>query len=140
MKKGLHTKNKPDLFSKKDISIGKKIIKELKENNTGQAVVVSKGKVFGVDDQKGTDSMLNRVNKTFKNNQSQYKRQGILLKFPKSNQDLKIDLPTVGFKTIKKCAKIGLKGIVVKSNQNILLDKEKSIKFANKNKMFICAI
>ena len=68
------------------------------------------------------------------------KKEGILLKFPKLNQDLRIDLPTVGLKTIKKCAKIGLKGIVVKANQNIFLDKSKCINLANKNKMFISAI
>ena len=68
------------------------------------------------------------------------KKQGILLKFPKRNQDLRIDLPTVGINTIKKCAKIGLKGIVVKANQNIFLDRKKCISIANKNRMFICAI
>ena len=29
------------------------------------------------------------------------------------------------------------KGIVIKSKQNVFLDKNKCIKFANKNKMFI---
>ena len=67
-------------------------------------------------------------------------KKGILLKFPKSNQDLRVDLPTVGIKTINKCSKIGLKGVVVKANQNILLDKSKCIKIANKKNMFICAI
>ena len=31
----------------------------------------------------------------------------------------------------------GLKGIVVKNKQHVFLDKNKCIKFANKNKMFI---
>ena len=63
-----------------------------------------------------------------------------LLKLPKKNQDLRIDLPTVGVNTIKKCANIGIKGIVVKANQNIFLDKRKCLSFANKNKMFIISI
>ena len=63
--------------------------------------------------------------------------QGILIKFPKKNQDLRVDLPTIGFDTLKDCKKYGIKGIVLKSKQNIFLDKNKSLKFANKNKIFI---
>ena len=35
------------------------------------------------------------------------------------------------------CKKSNIKGIVLKSNENIVLDKKKCIKFANKNNMFI---
>ena len=37
----------------------------------------------------------------------------------------------------KDCKKYGLKGIVLKSKKNIFLDKNKCIRFANKNKIFI---
>ena len=60
-----------------------------------------------------------------------------MVKFPKKKQDLRIDLPTVGLKTLRQCKFAGLKGIVVKNNQNIFLDKKKCINFANRNKMFI---
>ena len=68
------------------------------------------------------------------------KSEGILIKFPKPKQDLRLDLPTVGFNTLKDCKKFGLKGLVLRSRQNIFLDKEKCIKFANKNKIFIKVI
>ena len=61
----------------------------------------------------------------------------ILIKFPKKKQDLRADLPTIGLDTIKDCKKYNLKGIVLKSNQNIFMDKKKCIDFANKNKIFI---
>ena len=60
-----------------------------------------------------------------------------LLNFLKKKQDLRVDLPTVGLNTLKQCKAAGLKGIVLKHKKNIFLDKEKSINFANKNKMFI---
>ena len=63
--------------------------------------------------------------------------RGILIKFPKKKQDLRADLPTIGLDTIKDCKKADLKGLVLKANQNIFLDKIKSISFANKNKIFI---
>ena len=49
-------------------------------------------------------------------------------------------LPTVGLETFKDCKKANLKGVVLKSNQNIFMDKKKCIAFANKNKIFIKVI
>jgi len=66
-----------------------------------------------------------------------FKNNGVLVKFPKRKQDLRVDLPTVGFKTLKQCKISGIKGIVLKSYQNVFLEKNKCILFANKNKMFI---
>ena len=62
------------------------------------------------------------------------------LNFLKKKQDLRVDLPTVGLKTLKQCKTAGLKGIALKSKQNVFLDKTKCINFANKNKMFITVI
>jgi len=50
---------------------------------------------------------------------------------------LRIDLPTIGLDTLKDCRKAGVKGIILKSKQNIFMDKIKSINYANKNKIFI---
>ena len=136
----MHTKAKPDLVSRKDIIIGKSVINDLKIHKIGQGIVVRNENVIVIEDSKGTDFMLDRAKKIIKKLPFKNKRQGILLKFPKRNQDLRIDLPTVGLKTMKKCAKIGIKGIVVKANQNIFLDRSKCINLANKNRMFICAI
>ena len=140
LKKGIFTRHKPNKTSLKDILLGKKIINELKKNNVGQAVIISQGNVIALEDQKGTDSMLSRANKILKKFPKKIRKKSILIKFPKSNQDLRIDLPTVGIKTLKKCSKIGLSGLVLKSGQNIFLDKEKSINFANKKKIFIKVI
>ena len=66
-----------------------------------------------------------------------FKNKGVLVKFPKKKQDLRIDLPTVGLKTLVQCRAAGLKGIVLKAKQNVFLEKNKCINFANKNKMFL---
>ena len=65
------------------------------------------------------------------------KYHGILIKFPKKKQDTRADLPTIGIDTLKDCNNAGIKGIVLKSKKNIVLDKQKSIKFADKNRIFI---
>ena len=38
---------------------------------------------------------------------------------------------------VKKIKKFGIKGIVLKSKKNIFIERNKSIKYANKNKIFI---
>ena len=58
---------------------------------------------------------------------------------PKSKQDLRVDLPTFGLDTLKDCKKANIKGIVVKADQNIFLDKHKGLQFANKNNIFVMA-
>ena len=79
---------------------------------------------------KGTKKMLQSINKV--------KDAGsILIKFPKRKQDLRADLPTIGLDTFKDCSRANIKGLVLKSNQNIFLDKDKCINFANKKKIFI---
>ena len=140
LRRGNYTKMKPDFLSKKDMLKGKNIITDLSRRGIGQGVVIRNSHVVTIEDSDGTDAMLKRASILFKRFSYRNKRQGILLKFPKRNQDLRVDLPTVGIKTIKKCIKIGLKGIVVKANQNIFLDRSKCINLANKNRMFICAI
>ena len=79
---------------------------------------------------KGTKKLIQSIKKT-------KIKSGILIKFPKKKQDLRADLPTIGLDTLKDCKKANIKGIVLKSNQNIILDKKKCISFANKCKIFI---
>ena len=44
---------------------------------------------------------------------------------------------SVGSEEGKQSKNVGLKGIVIKNKQHVFLDKNKCIKFANKNKIFI---
>ena len=131
LKKGNYTTIKPNKSDKLDINKAIKTLNRLGKYTFSQATVVRNKKVIAIEGKGGTKKMLKRCkSKKFKN-------QGVLVKLPKKKQDLRIDLPTVGLQTLKQCRMAGLKGIVLKSNQNIFLDKNKSINWANKNKMFI---
>ena len=134
LKSGTFTKIKPNNFDKIDI---KKAIIGLNKTNKysfSQGIVVRKNKVIGIEGNGGTQNLLKKC----RNNK--YRNSGVLVKFPKQKQDLRIDLPTVGYHTLKQCKAAGLKGIVLKNKKNVFLDLKKSISFANKNKMFITAI
>ncbi len=132
LKRGNYSKIKPNKDDKKDITKAIKTLDKLSKYNFSQGTVVRNKKVIAIEGKGGTEKMLKKCkSKKFKKN------NGVLVKFPKKKQDLRVDLPTVGLKTLKQCKTSGLKGIVLKNRQNIFLDKNKSINFANKNKMFI---
>ncbi len=131
--KGCHTKLKPNTMDLKSINKGIKSLRMINPDNHVQGLVVRDSIIVTKEKIHGTKKMLNTMNKDKDS-------QGILIKFPKKNQDLRVDLPTIGFDTLRDCKKSGIKGIVLKSKQNIFMDRNKSINFANKNKIFIIAI
>ena len=123
---------------KSSISKGVRIIKSLSKFDIGQSVVINNGYVLAIEGPEGTDETIKRslhLSKKYK-----LKNKSILVKFPKANQDLRIDLPTIGFDTIKNCIKANIKGIAVKRAQNIVLDKDKIISLVKKNNFFIISI
>ena len=131
LKKGNYSRIIPNKEDKIDIKKAIIILSRLGKYNFSQGAVVRNAKVVAVEGRSGTHKMLKKCkSKKFRN-------KGVLVKFPKKKQDLRIDLPTVGLKTLMQCKLAGLKGIVLKSKQNIFLEKKKCISFANKNKIFI---
>ena len=131
LKKGNYSKIKPNKQDRLDISEAVKTLNSLRQYNFSQGVVVRNKKIVSIEGKGGTKKMLEKCrSKKFRNH-------GVLVKFPKKKQDLRVDLPTIGLKTLKQSKIAGLKGIVIKSKQHVFLDKSKCIKFANKNKMFI---
>ncbi len=107
------------------------ILSKLGQYNFSQGVVVRNRKAVAIEGKGGTKKMLKKCkSKKFKN-------QGVLVKFPKKKQDLRIDLPTVGFKTLTQCKSAGLKGIVLKSKQNVFLDKKNASILSTKIKCLL---
>ena len=131
LKKGNYSRVKPNKEDKIDIKKAITTLSRLGKYNFSQGAVVRNRKVVAIEGRGGTQKMLKRCkSKKFRN-------KGVLVKFPKKKQDLRIDLPAIGLKTLKQCESAGLKGIVLKSKQNVFLERKKCISFANKNKMFI---
>ncbi len=132
LKRGCHTIIKPSGSDLITINRGIQILNKSNSYNHVQALVINNNRIVSFEKRKGTKDML----KSLRKNNLQNK---LLLKMPKSKQDLRVDLPTIGLDTIKDCKKAKIKGIVVKANQNIFLDKHEGLKFANKNRIFVIA-
>ena len=131
LKKGNYSRIKPNKEDKIDIKKAIETLSRLGKYNFSQGAVVRNRTVVAIEGRGGTQKMLKKCkSKKFRN-------KGVLVKFPKKKQDLRIDLPTVGLRTLTQCKVAGLKGIVLKSKQNVFLERKKCISFSNKNKMFI---
>jgi DUF1009 family protein len=131
LKKGTHTTLKPNNNDKKDIKKAILSLSKLNDYNYSQGAVVRDNKILAIEKNDGTQKMLNRIKK------NQKLLNGVLVKLPKKKQDFRIDLPAIGLDTLLQCRRAGLKGIVLRGKYNICLDKNRLIKSANKNKMFI---
>ena len=131
LKRGDYSKIRPNKKDQLDIKKAIKTLNNLREYNFSQGAVVRNNKVVSIEGNGGTKKMLEKIRS------KKYRTHGVLVKFPKKKQDLRVDLPTIGLNTFKQCKVAGLKGIVVKNKQHVFLDKNKCIKFANKNRMFI---
>ena len=131
LKKGTYSKIKPNKDDNLDIKKAISTLDKLGKYTFSQGTIVWNNKVVMIEGKEGTERML-KINRS-----KTQRNKGVLVKFPKKKQDLRIDLPTVGLKTLIQCKSAGLKGIVLKSKLNIFLEREKCISFANKNKMFI---
>ncbi len=120
------------------IKKGIRIIKNLSKFDVGQSVIINNGFVLAIEGPEGTDNVIKRASHLVK--KYKLKQKSILIKFPKSNQDLRVDLPTVGFKTVQNCINANIKGIALKKNQNILLDRNKIVNITKLNNFFITSI
>jgi len=127
--RGNYTKLKPNKNDLVDIKKGMKSLNNSNAYDHVQAAIIRNNTILK-ETSKGTKKLIQSIKKTKINS-------GILIKFPKKKQDLRADLPTIGFDTFKDCKKAGLKGVVLKNKRNIFLEKQACINFANKNKMFI---
>jgi DUF1009 family protein len=132
--KGFHTNINCDEYGD-DITNGFFIAKELSKLDIGQSIVFQQNMVIAVEAVEGTREMILRSKKLLKKG-----REGILVKVNKVNQDNRVDLPSIGTKTIIEAKKAGLKGIVIEANKSIIINKEEVINLANKYQIFIVAI
>ena len=109
-----------------DIEFGWKIVKKLGELDIGQAIAVKEKEVIAVEAIEGTAAMIERAGRLC--------RSGgwTLIKVSKPQQEMRIDVPSVGPDTIRSLAKNGGKYLVVEAEKTIIIDKPETIELAKK--------
>ena len=119
-----------------DLTKADYILSLISQADFAQAVVVEGGLVLGIETLQGTDALLGFVSQTqitLRNGT----RKGILVKRPKSGQDLRFDIPCIGVKTVEGVANAGLAGIVISPKTVLLLGRDKLTARAKELGIFI---
>ncbi len=141
MPEGCLTRAVPDDSASTDIARGRKLLTALGPYDVGQAVVVIDGHVVGVEGIEGTDGLLARVMQLRKEGRIRAKLgRGVLVKAPKSGQDLRFDLPTMGPRTVEGAAAAGLAGIAIAAGHTIIAEPQAVIEAADASRIFVTGL
>ena len=135
VKPGILGRHKPDKQALVDIRRGIGVALALGKLDVGQSVVVQQGLVLGVEGIEGTDELVRRC--------GEYRRKGdggVLVKLRKPQQDMRIDLPTIGPRSVSRAQESGLRGIVVHAGNGLIVDEAETIRLADKAGLFIMGI
>lgn len=141
MPRGCITRAAPDAAATADIARGRDVLAALGPFDIGQAAVVIDGHVVAVEDIEGTDGLLARVARLREAGRIRARSgRGVLVKGPKSSQDLRYDLPAVGPRTVEAAAKAGLAGIAVAAENTIAAEPQAMIEAADKAGLFVTGV
>lgn len=131
----------PDQSATADIARGLEVLRALGPFDIGQAAVVIDGHVVAVEDIEGTDGLLARVAQLRSQSRIRAKAgRGVLVKAPKSGQDLRFDLPTVGPRTVEGVAKAELAGIAIAAGNAIVVEPQAMIETADAAGLFVTGL
>jgi DUF1009 family protein len=141
MPEGCLTRAAPDESAAADIARGRDVLRALSPFDIGQAAVVIDGHVVGVEDIEGTDGLLARVAQLRREGRIRARAaRGVLVKAPKSGQDLRFDLPTMGPRTIEGAAAAGLAGIAIVAGNTIIAEPQTMIEAADAAGLFVTGL
>ena len=132
---GAYTKQQPTQEQWRDIKRGASMAKKIGELDIGQAIVIQQGIILGVEAIEGTGALIDRTR--------HLKRQGnkpMLVKMSKPQQDQRVDLPTIGDKTVQQVIDAGFAGIAIEAGKSFFLNQEQATALADKNGVFIVAL
>ena len=122
----------------KDLKKALHVAEKAGELDIGQGAVVCDGLVLAVEAQEGTDAMLARVAGLPADLRgAPSDRKGALGKAPKPIQDLRVDMPVMGSRTIELAAAAGLAGVGGVAGKLILIDHPAIVEAADRLGLFV---
>jgi DUF1009 family protein len=121
-----------------DAALARAVRDALAPLDAGQAVVVCGGRVLALEGAEGTDAMLQRVAQ--QRTAAGGPPRGILSKGPKPGQELRVDMPVIGARTIDGLQAAGLAGAVMETGRVLLLERAEAIAKADAAGIFVGAV
>lgn len=111
--------------SQRQIREGVRVARTMGELDVGQGCVVVGSRAVAIEGAEGTDAMLERVEHLRSIGRLPSRRGGVLVKWPKPQQDLRVDLPAIGPETVRNAHLAGLDGIGIAAGRTVVLDRQR---------------
>src|SRR5436309_13747661 len=115
-----------------DVDLGWKIAEEIARLDIGQTVIVKNGTIIAVEAFEGTNEAIRRCG-------ALARKDAIMAKVAKPNQDMRFDVPVIGVETVRVAADAKLRVIATEAGKTLLLEKDAIIDLANRSKISIVA-
>lgn len=116
----------PDAQMRRDAARGEQVLAGMAPLDIGQACVIGRGQVLGVEAMGGTDHLLASLPEQVR------EMRAVLCKGPKAGQIREIDLPTIGPATVEAAHSAGLAGIILDEGDVIVLEPARSAALADR--------
>jgi UDP-2,3-diacylglucosamine hydrolase len=135
---GALTRRAPSAEALSDARLAAAMIAALSPFDVGQAAVVARGRVLAIEAAEGTDAMLARIAELRASGRLSLRgRAGVLVKAPKRDQDMRLDLPAVGVKTIEGAQRAELEGVALAAGRVLIADRESFVRAADAAGLFV---
>lgn len=113
-----------DEAAQADATLGFLAIRTLGPLDIGQAVVTRAARLVAVEGVEGTDGLLRRLKvPPGAALGGAGSGSGVLVKRPKPGQELRVDMPVIGPRTVELAAAAGLRGIVVQAGNVLVAER-----------------
>lgn len=116
-----------------DVQFGFQIAKEISRLDIGQTVVVKGGTVLAVEGFDGTNATIKRGGELGR-------KESVVVKVSKPNQDFRFDVPVIGPATMEVAAAANIRIIAVEAGRTLVLDRERVAQQAASHKISLVGI
>lgn len=117
---------------------GFQLLAALSPFDVGQAAVLADHRIIAIEAAEGTDAMIRRVGEMVSSGRLRLaKGDGVLVKAPKEEQDLRVDMPAIGAETLRNVAAAGLSGIALRAGRVLVGDAAALGKLADQSGLFV---
>jgi DUF1009 family protein len=141
MPEGALGRQHPSDRDQADIARGFALLAATSPFDIGQAVVVADGRVLTVEAAEGTDLMLARIVELRHTGRiAVASGRGVLVKAAKRGQDRRVDLPSIGPRTVEGVARAGLAGIAVIAGSTVVAEPELIATAADRERVFVVGV
>lgn len=138
---GVLGRYRPSERDSADIARALDVIAALGPFDVGQAAVVADNNVLGVEAAEGTDNLLNRIAELRRIGRvTSAPGTGVLVKAPKPGQDRRLDLPSIGPRTVENVARAGLAGLAVTAGSTMIAEPAAVTAAADRAGIFLVGV